>query len=76
MLALLYVYLCVPRGLRFIFRWLAVCFVILVFITVLLLFLRVLTTLPRHRRQTHLPGLVSYPLATAHHSRVRTRRNQ
>jgi len=50
MLALLYAYLCVPRGLRFVVRWLAMCFVVVVLIMVCLLFYRVLMTLPEHRR--------------------------
>jgi hypothetical protein len=48
MLALLYAYLCVPRRLRFIFRWLAMCFFIVVLGMVLILFSRILTTLPKH----------------------------
>lgn len=49
MLALLYAYLCVPRGLRFVVRWLALCFVIAVLILVCLLFYRVLIGLLEHR---------------------------
>jgi hypothetical protein len=49
MLALLYAYLIAPRGLRRILRWLAACFFIFVLVMVLVLFWRVLTTLPeRH----------------------------
>ena len=49
MLALLYAYLCVPRRLRFIVRWIAACLFIVVLVPVLILFSRVLLTLPMHR---------------------------
>lgn len=49
MLALLYAYLCVPVRLRFIVRWLAASFFIVVLVMVLVLFARVLLTLPKHR---------------------------
>ena len=48
MFALLYAYLCVPRRLRFIVRWLVACFLIVVLVLVLILFCRILGTLPRH----------------------------
>jgi hypothetical protein len=48
MFALLYAYLCIPRRLRFIIRWLAACFFLAVFILVLILFLRILGTIPKH----------------------------
>ncbi len=49
MLALLYAYLCVPRGLRFVVRWLAMCFFVVVLFLVCLLFYCVLIRLPEHR---------------------------
>ncbi len=44
MLSLLYAYLCVPRRLRFILRWLAACVFLVVLVLVLMLFYRVLMT--------------------------------
>ncbi len=69
MLALLYAYLCVPRRLRFIVRWLAACFVIAVVVLVLILFSRVLSTVPKHRghwfhpqpHQPMSPDFISFP---------------
>ena len=60
MLALIYAYLCVPRGLKFIVRWLAMLFVIAVFGLVCLLFYRILITMPDHpdgffHRDSHSP---------------------
>lgn len=71
MLALLYAYLCVPRRLRFIVRWLAACFFIVVLVMVLILFSRILGTLPgRHGRwfqpQPHMP---MSPDFISHHPR-------
>jgi len=48
MLALLYAYLIAPRGFRRILRWLAMCFFIVVLAMVIVLFWRILTTLPEH----------------------------
>ena len=48
MLSLLYAYLCVPRRLRFILRWLAACLFVAVLALVLILFYRVLMTVPNH----------------------------
>jgi hypothetical protein len=48
MLSLLYGYLCVPRRLRFVLRWLAACLFLVVLALVLVLFYRVLMTVPRH----------------------------
>ena len=48
MLALLYAYLIAPCGFRRILRWLAMCFFLVVLAMVLVLFYRVLTTLPEH----------------------------
>jgi len=48
MLSLLYAYLCVPRRLRFILRWLAACLFLVVLVLVLILFYRVLMTAPKH----------------------------
>ncbi|MEI9979059.1 MAG: hypothetical protein WDN23_08650 [Edaphobacter sp.] len=69
MLALLYAYLCVPRRLRFIARWLAACFVLVVLALVLILFARILNTLPRHHgywfqpkpHQPMSPDFISFP---------------
>jgi hypothetical protein len=69
MLALLFAYLCVPRRLRFIARWLAACFVIAVAVLVLILFLRVLGTVPGHHgrwfqpqpHQPMSPDFISFP---------------
>jgi hypothetical protein len=68
MLALLYAYLCVPRRLRFLVRWLTMCFLFVVLVLVLILFSRILLTLPRHRgswfhpqlRQPVPPDFISY----------------
>lgn len=46
MLGMIGAYLCIPRRLRFIARWVAACFVIGVFVLVLIFFLRVLRTVP------------------------------
>ncbi len=48
MLAFLYAYLIAPRGFRRILRCLAMCFVLVVLAMVLVLFWRVLQTLPEH----------------------------
>ena len=48
MLALLYAYLIAPRGLRRILRWLAMCLFLLVLAMVVILFARILLTLPIH----------------------------
>jgi hypothetical protein len=48
MLSLLYAYLCVPRRLRFILRWLAACLFLVVLVLVLILFYRILMTVPKH----------------------------
>jgi len=48
MLSLLYAYLCVPRRLRFILRWLAACLFLVVLALVLILFYRILMTVPKH----------------------------
>ena len=48
MLALLYAYLCVPRRLRFIVRWLVACLLLVALALLLTLFYRVLVTLPKH----------------------------
>ena len=69
MLALLYAYLCVPRRLRFIARLLAACFVIVVVALVLIVFSRILGTLPeRHGHwfqpkphQPMSPDFISFP---------------
>ena len=46
---MIYAYLCVPGRFRFIVRWMAAGFVLVVLILVCLLFYRVLITLPEHR---------------------------
>jgi hypothetical protein len=48
MLPLLFAYLCVPRRLRFILRWLAACLFLVVVGLVLILFYRILLTVPKH----------------------------
>jgi hypothetical protein len=48
MFAMIWAYLCVPRRLRFIARWIAAGFVLVVFILVLILFARILLTMPMH----------------------------
>jgi cell division protein FtsW (lipid II flippase) len=48
MLSLLCAYLCVPRRYRFILRWLAACVFLVVLALVLILFYRVLMTVPNH----------------------------
>lgn len=48
MLALLYAYLIAPRGFRRVLRWLAFCFVLVVLAMVVMLFWRVMQTLPEH----------------------------
>ena len=49
MLALIDAYLCVPRRLRFIARWLVMCLFIVVLVLVLILFSQILLTLPTYR---------------------------
>jgi hypothetical protein len=69
MLALLYAYLCVPRRFRFIVRGLAACFFLVVLVLVLILFLRILDTVPKHygrwfQPQPHQPmspDFISFP---------------
>jgi hypothetical protein len=69
MLALLYAYLCVPRRLRFIARWLAACFFLVVLVLVLILFVRILGALPKHHgrwfqpqpHQPMSPDFISFP---------------
>lgn len=73
MLPLIYAYLCVPRRLRFIVRWLAACFFLVVLVLVLILFSRIRLTLPRHHgswfhpkpHQPMSPDFISY---RPHHS--------
>ncbi len=69
MLALLYAYLCIPRRLRFLVRWLAACFFLVVLVLVLILFVRILGTLPTHHgrwfqpqpHQPMSPDFISFP---------------
>jgi hypothetical protein len=49
MFALLYAYLCVPRRLLFIVRRLAACLFLVALALLLILFYRVLMTVPKHR---------------------------
>ena len=49
MLSLLYAYLIAPRGFRRVLRWLALCLFLVVLVIVIMLFWRVLRTLPEHR---------------------------
>ncbi len=60
MLAMIYAYLCVPGRFRFIVRWLAAGFVLVVLVLVLILFARIILTMPvRHgnlfRPESHQP---------------------
>ena len=48
MFALLYAYLCVPRRLRFVVRWLVACLLLVALALLLTLFYRILVTVPRH----------------------------
>ena len=48
MLSLLYAYLIAPRGFRRVLRWLALCLFLAVLVMVMMLFWRVLRTLPEH----------------------------
>jgi hypothetical protein len=48
MLALICAYLCIPVRFRFIARWFAAAFVLVVVVLVLILFSRILLTLPKH----------------------------
>jgi hypothetical protein len=71
MLSLLCAYLCVPRRFRFILRGLAACAFVVVLVMVLMLFWRVLTTLPEHRgwilhprpHQPMSPDFIRYDLS-------------
>jgi len=65
MLALIDAYVCVPRRLRFIARWLVMCLFIVVLILVLILFSQILLTLP-----TYGEGFVKSALASATVSRL------
>jgi hypothetical protein len=75
MLSLLCAYLCVPRRLRFVLRWVAAAFFIVVLTIVLVLFYRVLTTLPEHHgwilhprpHQPLSPDFIRYDLSHHYH---------
>jgi hypothetical protein len=55
MFALLYAYLCVPRRLRFIVRRIAACFFLVVLVSMLALFSRILGTVPKHHGRWFQP---------------------
>ena len=59
MLPLIYAYFCIPRRFRFIGRWMAAIFVIVVLTMVVILFIRVLQTLPQHHRNSVQDNRVS-----------------
>jgi hypothetical protein len=48
MFAMIWAYLCVPERFRFIVRWIAAASVLAVVVLVLILFARILLTLPKH----------------------------
>jgi hypothetical protein len=61
MFALIWAYLCVPERFRFIVRWIAAGFVLMVLVLVLILFTRILHTMPVHhgnlfRPEPHQPS--------------------
>lgn len=76
MLALLYAYLVAPRGFRRVLRWLAMCFVVVVVVMVLMLFWRVLHTLPEHHgwffnpesHQPMSPDAIRFRPSRLHHA--------
>jgi len=78
MLAMIYAYLCVPGQFRFIVRWMAAGFVLVVLILVLILFARIILTMPIHhgnffQPEPHQP--MSPDFIRHHpHSRVTLRR--
>ena len=55
MLAFLAAYLCIPRRWRFVFRWLAAGFFIVVLALVVIFFARVIWTLPGHHHPWFRP---------------------
>ena len=60
MFAMFWAYLCVPRRFRFIARWIAAGFVLVVLVLVLILFTRIILTMPLHhgnffRPESHQP---------------------
>jgi len=60
MFAMIWAYLCVPRRFRFIARWIAAGFVLVVLVLVLILFARIILTMPLHhgnllRPEPHQP---------------------
>jgi hypothetical protein len=55
MLPLIYAYLCVPGRFRFIVRWLAAGFVLVILILVLILFARIILTMPMNHRNFFHP---------------------
>ncbi len=74
MLALLYAYLIAPRGFRRVLRWFALCFFLGVLVMVVMLFWRVLRTLPEHHgsifhpkpHQPLSPDFIRFDLSRAH----------
>jgi hypothetical protein len=55
MFAMIWAYLCVPRRFRFIARWIAAGFVLVVLILVLILFARIILTMPLHHGNLFRP---------------------
>jgi hypothetical protein len=55
MFAMIWAYLCVPRRFRFIARWVAAGFVLVVVALVLLLFARIILTMPIHHGNLFRP---------------------
>jgi len=55
MFAMIWAYLCVPRRFRFIARWIAAGFVLVVLVLVLILFARIILTMPMHHGNLFRP---------------------
>ena len=55
MLAMIYAYLCVPGRFRFIVRWIAAGFVLVVLVLVIILFARIILTMPMHHGNLFRP---------------------
>jgi hypothetical protein len=75
MFAMIWAYLCVPRRFRFIARWIAAGFLLVVLVLVLILFARIILTMPLHhgnlfRPEPHQPDFIRHHL----HSRATLRR--
>ena len=55
MFAMICAYLCVPERFRFIVRWIAAGFVLVVLVLVLILFARIILTMPLHHGNLFRP---------------------